>query len=520
MHQLKALPISSLYNAVQPTKSVCNEETEIKNRNYNHKWQGISFEKWVSSLDHPIPVISLLPGSHVLRYVNSQQLSLQEGKLIRRLPMTLHTPLYYIKRKNPSWILFRQNVDLLVTNHKSEILVSQFRRGTLQNIIQTTDNVADYCVCYRFETGVTVCAIVRVMHIHTRSGKHRTNKQIGRKVTMEILLEGLIASAMWLYTVSYSVAQHLMIAGYAVGNQAYCYKYIARFWKSSFKHFVYFDYDPLKKVKSIVKYYESVKCIVTAQRNVCPSNCVIDNNLSLNVSHKWWTGLILQANVITTEYKLQLYSKIINMLHSHKYGHIEYSINRVKISFLYYYLYKDKYANEKELHIAQGLRVCENQFVPIWLKDLVMHCKRKLFIHGNHIINQISINVYYHQIQDKPKQIAFASIGSHNNEQLKFKNVYSLTLYSEGFGANSYLSYNLTQNCTNGELRLPLPDCVGLEMCEGSWCLSNGTSHSVSKCELQILPEQWRIVFLFRVAHTHIWRQAKQLFLDSKKVKN
>ena len=518
MESLQALPINCLYNAVACPHVIHNAQVLQQNEKYNAKWRGLSFANWIASADHPVPVISLLSHSRILRYNNVHKLSLMEHKTIQHVPICLLTPLYYIRKKNStSWILFRQNVDKFVSQKPSTISPTKFRRGTLLKLIKTANNIGDYCFCYNFEDNIVVLGIVRVMYIFNRNNHKKTNKAVGTKVTVEIVTKGRIESKKWLYTVSYSLGQHLIKAGYAVGNQAYCYNYIARYWHCGIKDHVYFIYDPLKKVKSIVKYYKASECVVSAQNKLCPSNCEIENDLSLTTPHKWWTGLVLQYNIIDQKYKNVLYDNVMNSIKDGNYGHIDYSTNRIKLSFLYYYLYKNMSVNRKQSQIAQGLRVCQNQFVPDWLKDLVVHCKRQHFIPWNCAINQIGINIYYHQKQDSSKAIAFASIASHNNEQLKFLYVYSLTLYSDNFGTHSYLSFNLTQNCTNGELRVALPDCAGVEMCEGSWCLSNGTAHSVSKCELQILPKQWRIVFLFRVAHKHIWEEAKQFYFNNLK---
>ncbi len=485
----------------------------------NHRWLTLSLGQWIHTADHPVPIVSLYKEKHILRLNNAESLG---ERLVKTLscPLTVRSPCYYTRHKKSKdfgWTLFRENVESWILGNRV-LHSASFKVSSVCQLIQETNRPENFLLWFKYKT-INILAILRCMHRHNANRKARTNKICGQKVTMEIVVRGPVGCSAWLYSMSYTFARGIMRMGHIIGNQSFYYNYRAKFMaarddpKNPVKHYVYFEYVPAKKVKSIIDYYAEhnncMKKIRQEQQKDCPPGWRVNYSLSLKCPHVWWTGVRLQRGVISKDYKMYLFHQVMNMLETGDSAVQDFEPNRIKLSLLFYYLYKMKEVTRQKMKIAEGVRMCPQQKLPVFVQELIQHCHRVQFIPESDVINQITIMIYYHQKKKKSHKFVFAGLNPHRNEHKKFAKVYSLSAYSPGWNDHTYISFQLRENYTNGDLRIPIPDCVGIELKPGSWCMCDGTSHSISPNELKIPVGQWRIVFLFRVLRQLIEQQAR-----------
>eukprot|EP01084_Bolivina_argentea_P036608 67693_1 len=481
----------------------------------NEQWLAMTIEEWIQHPNHPCPVICVKYKKEEDEYhrINQTESFLSLQNKIDNFYVNLSTKAFGIIRpSNIPWTKWRKDLTISIVNvsKQSCINFNDFKQLCILDII-ASNKLIDCFLCFKQYQQPTINLIVRRMNSFN-SGKTES-KKVGTKINLELLLNfDIYHNVMNEYLKTFSqqftfyICKLLLTQGYVLGDTAYYMAYDAQYYvyqyENIFKKYIYLNYTPTKKIKSIVKYYETYneKEILKQQNDSSPPDVSIKYIGSVYSPHQFWTGLSLQPDIVTVEQKWALYQNIFNWATKESWGHKELNKarNRYKLSYGFYYLFNENDQKNKN-DIAHGLRLIGNKFTPQWFTDFVAHTKNINFIPYVVVINQATFVVYFN---DTDKIMYNVGTKCHF-EGKKFGKVYSVSLYSSNWigMSYSYLSLGLIRNLCNGELKIPLIDRCGLEMKGNSWCLNtedNIVNHSISPVDQPLPPGWWRITCVLR----------------------
>ena len=278
------------------------------------------------------------------------------------------------------------------------------------------------------------------------------------------------------YKLSYYISKYIIRNNFLIGKFHYYYNYDikqARDKNNSNISYAYINHNKNKCIPSIKDYYNHDKVSHKDHADLfnwfCQKSGFKYTQSLYNIyhCHKFWIGISMHTNIISVKWKEKMFKKIDSWKKHGPPNGIwkDPSRNREKYFINYKYCYRSSNklsTNDvnKANSIAAGLRNIKNAFIPKWINELISYLKNNVeFISKNECINQLGINYYYNDTENK---IVYNGIDPHL-EYKKFSVVYSVSIYKNALKPTS-LSFNLHSNKSCGDSKILMLDCSGMKM--------------------------------------------------------
>ncbi len=342
------------------------------------------------------------------------------------------------------------------------------------NVIMHQSTNEDFFLVYHLQNIPTTYMLVRKLNRYTRKDNKYT--PVGKKMNLSIIVQYDIfykklssLERLGYYKFSYHISHLLMKENHILGTCHYYYNYAPKYhaFQSATRAcsdlYVYINYHPCKPIKSVAKYISSQSSsdLLVEQNANSPPDRLFHTQFCLDKPSLLWTGIIIYPNLLNDQYKQILYNHVWDWIDHQSYGHKQISLNRIKLFLYFYYIFGQDYFTQSTADkTACGLRWISNPMIPEWMLELIIYLKKNGFLPPKLEINQIGVNVYWNENE---KDLAFSQISPHT-EGGKFSCIYSLSIYNKNFDGFASLSFSLKQNYSNGDLKIPLQDCCGLEL--------------------------------------------------------
>ena len=474
----------------------------------NEPWRSMKLQDWISSPNHPCPIITIASNPINHRINNYTKINVKKYPLFK-FDIDFRTKGKCIDSKRfDGYMKFQKNIDKYILHEENELDPSDWYQINIHAIMSKAKQNKSYLLifgpptlAYRIRLLFTKMARVKIA-----AGK---SEIVGNKIKFHLIEKQIdwdnydIKKRLWFHQLSRHLSELAFKYKYIVGNCFYYYRYVSKYYRINNIKYCHITYDPNKPLKSIQQYYSTFdKSQILQQQNAAlPPNfklTSIDKIGSIDKAHAFYIGLSLTDNVITLYWKNKIFRNVYEWVTGSVPSgiHADPTNNRWKFFLYYWYVYPKKGVSTAEYNrqckIAGGLRKIDNHFIPDWIHELITFLKNKNFIKSDLEINQIGINYYFNQNEDKSGYSCISPHFEHN----KFKYVYSVSIYSDP-QKQSFISFNLMKGTHNGDIKIPLRDRGGCTMLNPSWCM-NIVHHCVPKYELPLGIGQWRIVILFR----------------------